>query len=304
MRCQTCGVENPDQASFCQGCASPIRAQGQTGVPSSRGTQNKKSSSKTVVIIVVAVVLVIVILAIIASLAINAAVDDALTTDAEITVLSAAEVADPFWVPQSGYRFVELTVTMTNNEDTTLALSVFEFEIVTSDGTSYSATVLVENTLPSSILAGQTATFTIAFQVPEDKTPTKLVYHEVFGTNEVEATVGTVSPVVYKITVSNVSVDIVTEAVYPAQDGYEYVNVSLIMTNNYDDAISLYSFDFQLMTTEGLIYDCTWAVDDTIPDGLASGSTATFTMAFEIPVSATPDILIFDAGGFILETPI
>ena len=304
MRCPRCGRESPEDVSFCSACGNAIGG-GQAFAPTAHEATTKKSSQTSVIVVVVVVIVVAIVgLAIIAALAFRGAVEDALETDVKMSVLGAAEVADPFWVPQSGYRFIELTVEMTNNEDSALILHTYEFKIVATDGASYSAIGSVGGTMPSAIAAGYTVTFIIAFEIPVDKTPTKLVYHDLFSSNEVEASIGVVTPVVYKITMSDISVGEVTDAYYPPDDGYIYVNVSVTMTNGYDEAISLYSFDFELMTSDGLIFDCTWGARDSIPDGLAAGATATFYMAFEVPVSAIPDTLIYDCGGFVVEAEI
>jgi hypothetical protein len=304
MKCPSCGSENVEGSSFCSVCGNPIAVGGSKAVGAIQqpiGQQTvKKSKTGLIVAVVVIVVVAIVILGAIAAMT---AVNDVTTTKAVISVVNAKEVVDPLFSPSAGDRFVQLNVTMKNNERSTITLSPYEFKVQTTNGSSYGHTWLIDHTVPDALTAGSSATFSISFEVPSGTTLTKLTYQALLSTNVVEATIGTVSPAVIRITLS-VTNAIDFTGLYPPSSGNRYVMVNFTMTNGYGSTLSLSSYDFSLRTTSGTIYDHSWAVEENIPAGLASGATYSMSIGFEIPISASCQKLIFESGNLHVEATV
>lgn len=84
------------------------------------------------------------------------------------------ETLDPFDYHAGDY---EVSITMKNVcPDTKTVYSTF-FELITSDGTGYGWNGDDDNA-PESLGSGSSASWTIYFDVPEDKTPVKIVYDD------------------------------------------------------------------------------------------------------------------------------
>jgi len=302
MKCPKCGRENEAGASFCSVCGSQIGG-GQLQAATAIQPQVKHNSSTVLISVIVVIVVVIIAIGAIAAYVAMRTVNDVATTDISMSVVSAKEVVDPLFSPSVGSRFVQLTVTMTNNERSTTTLSPFEFHILASDGSSYDYTLLIDDTVPSGLAAGSTATFSITFVVPTDKTPTKLTYQALFSTNLVETAIGSVNPPVIQITLAVTGATLGSGS-YGPSIGNKYVLVNFTMTNGYTSTLSLSVYDFKLQTANGTIYDYSFWVDYDVPSGLAAGATGSMSIGFEIPTSATAQKLIFESGNLHVEATV
>lgn len=188
MRCNKCGRDISDNTNFCSHCGNRVgQSGGTTDIPGA--VESKKKTNEVAVLLVVLVVVVVVIAGIyIAAIAIREAARDITNAKVEITVLSSAAPNDCIFPPETGSKYVQLTVVFVNKDDNSLSLSSFEFEIEVAGGARYDSTWNVEDTVPASIAPGGSATFTIAFEIPSTAVPQKLIYKSLFE-NEVEATV-------------------------------------------------------------------------------------------------------------------
>ena len=210
-------------------------------------------------------------------------------------------MVDPFHTPRDGNIFVQLTVTITNNGESTLALAPFDFRVMTADGSSYNHAELYDDAVPATLTAGSTATFSITFEVPTDKTPTKLSYHTMFTSDSVEAAIGAVGPPVVRV---SVAVNNVTDLPVNEVAGTRVVLVNFDMANEYDEPLELTPSAFRLLTSCGdtFVYSENATAE---PMGvLAAGATRSFCVGFEIPALDSPEALIFESGGVELEAPV
>jgi hypothetical protein len=304
MKCQSCGRENVEGSSFCSVCGNPIVVGGSHAAkaiqqPIGQQAVKKSNTGLIVAIVVIVVVAIVIVGAFVAMTAVN----DATTTSVSISVANAKEVVDPFFSPSAGNTFVQLDVTMKNNERSTITLNPYEFKVLTTNGSSYSYTWLIDNTVPDALAAGSTVTFSIAFEVPAGIALTKLTYQALLSTNLVEASIGSVSPAVISITLSVTSATDST-GLYPPSSGNKYVMVNFTMTNGYSSSLSLSPYDFNLRTSNGTIYDYSWAVTDNIPAGLAAGASYSMSIGFEIPISTSAQKLIFESGNLHVEATV
>jgi len=188
MRCNKCGRDIPNDTSFCSHCGNKVGPSwGTTNAPSA--VESKKKTSEIVVLLVVLVVVVVVIAGMyIAVIAGREAARDITTANVEITVLSSAAPDDYLYPPETGSKYVQLTVAFVNKDDHSLSLSFVEFQLEVVGGARYDVTWGVDDTVPASIAPGGSATFTIAFEIPNSAIPQKLIYKPLFG-SEVETPV-------------------------------------------------------------------------------------------------------------------
>ena len=185
MRCNKCGREILDNTSFCPHCGNRVGLNQGTTAPSAIDT--KKKTNEVAVLLVVLVVVVVIAAGVYFAVAVaREAARDITTAKVEITVLSSAAPNDYLYFPDTGNRYVQLTVVFVNKDDSSISLSSFEFKIEVTGGARYDSTWAVDDTVPSSIGPGGSATFTIAFEIPETAVPAKLIYKPLFE-NEVEA---------------------------------------------------------------------------------------------------------------------
>lgn len=83
---------------------------------------------------------------------------------------------------------------------------------------------------------------------------------------------------------------------YKPESGYEYVQVKIKFKNNTGNAISLYSFDFYLEDSDGMMDDAELSSSDNntsyfpFSKQLASGAEASGVMLFEVKKGATDSI--------------
>ncbi len=106
----------------------------------------------------------------------------------EITVLSSSTPVDYLHPPEAESKYVQLTVAIVNKDDHSQLLSFLEFQLEVAGGARYDCTWGVDDTVPASIAPSRSATFTIAFEIPDSAIPLKLIYKPLFG-SEVEAPV-------------------------------------------------------------------------------------------------------------------
>ena len=300
MRCPKCGRANIDNASFCTVCGNPIGGDAHQVPTATRQTSEKNSS--TMIIAVIAVIIVVVVVIGVAAFAVMRSADEIVNREVTMSVMDATEVIHPFWNPPDDHTFIQLMLKMTNNKTSSKTLSPAYFEIVTGSGSSFDYTWSIDHTVPDSLAAESTATFSIAFAVPIGETPTKVTYQG-FLEKMIEAPIDHVTPGTVKITMTVTDASEV-DGDFPPDDGKRYMLIEFDMTNAYNVTISLNPYDFELLTTSGTIYEYSWWVDYDIPDGLAAGATASMYLGFEIPDSTTPDRLLYTEGNLSIEAPI
>jgi len=301
MKCPSCGRENVEGSSFCSVCGNPIAvggAQAARAIQQPIRQQTKKSKTGLIVVIVVIVVVAVVVLGAIAAMS---AVHSVTTTKLSMTVVSAEEVLGPSYNPPLDSRYVQITVTMRNTGHSLETLNPFGFSLLTSDGSSYSQTYMVDDTVPTSLNEGSTSTFSLAFEVPDGKTPTKLTYNDIFSTDLVEAAIVTVTPAVVKIVLTVTGITDATGSFSPST-GNRYVLVAFEMANNYNQTLSLSPYDFKLQTANGTLYSYSMWVDHTIPSALAASGNGAFSLGFEVPTSATLQKFVYQDGSLYKET--
>jgi hypothetical protein len=172
---------------------------------------------------------------------------------------------------------------------------------MTADGSSYKHTALYDDTVPKTLAAGSTATFSITFEVPTDKTPTKLSYLAMFTSDPVETVIEDVVPAVFRMTLA---VNDVTDLAASEENGTRVVLVNFDMTNEYDEPLELTPSAFSLRTSSGATFDY-WENATAEPMGtLSAGATGSFSVGFEIPVMDPPEALIFESGGIDVEAAV
>jgi len=93
------------------------------------------------------------------------------------------------------------------------------------------------------------------------------------------------------LTVTGTSV--IPDGSWPPASGNRYMQLTIHLVNNEDHLITVSLMDFELKTSDGVRHDPTTAVDDTVPGLVMMGGSTTFTVCFEIPITATPQTLIF-----------
>lgn len=297
MKCSKCGRENIEGASFCSVCGNPIAGGSGTAYTMQQPVK-PKSKTGLIIAIVAIVVIVIVVLGAIAAMS---AVHSTTTTKISMTVVSAEEVVGPSYNPPLDSKYVQITVTMTNTGHSLETLNPFGFSLLTSDGSSYPQTYMVDDTVPESLNEGSTSTFSLAFEVPDGKTPTKLTYHDVFSTHLFEAAIVTVTPAVVKIILTVTEITDATGS-YSPSSGNKYVLVAFEMRNDYNQTMSLSPYDFKLQTANGTLYSYSIWVDHTIPSALAAGGNGAFSLGFEVPTSATLQKFVYQDGSLYKET--
>jgi hypothetical protein len=81
-------------------------------------------------------------------------------------------------------------------------------------------------------------------------------------------------------------------------DGDQFVMVNLNLTNHLSSSTDLNPFYFTMTGSDGLVYDHTWKVSDSMASQVTSGSTAPISICFEIPAGVTPSTLTFTNGLF------
>jgi hypothetical protein len=97
---------------------------------------------------------------------------------------SAANSGNIYYVPDSGDRFINMTVTVTNARNASVTLNPFSFTIDGSDGSTYSKYVMLDDNVPDGLQAGASATVTIGYMIPTGTVPQALEYKD--GTNWVK----------------------------------------------------------------------------------------------------------------------
>ena len=300
MRCPKCGRANTDNASFCSVCGNPVGG-GVLQAAATTGQTSDKSSS-TLVVAMIAVIVVVVVVIGVAAFAFMRSADEIVNREVTMSVMEATEIIHPFWTPPDGHTFIELEMTMTNNKTSSKILSPAYFEIVTGNGSSFDYTWKISHSVPDSLAAESTASFSIAFAVPIGEVPVQVTYQGFFE-KKIEAPIDHVNPGIVMITISVENASEVSGK-YPPDDGKKYVLIEFEMTNDYNMTISLSPYDFELQTGTGTIYEYSWGVEYEIPDGLAAGAAASMHLGFEIPDSAAPEKLLYSESNLFIEAPI
>jgi Domain of unknown function (DUF4352) len=93
--------------------------------------------------------------------------------------LSLVELVDPApgTLPADpGYRYVQVTMTLTNGADKDVALEPLDFQLQGDDGSYYDRSAYATAAMPSVVTSGGSATLTLGFEVPENVKPVKIVF--------------------------------------------------------------------------------------------------------------------------------
>jgi hypothetical protein len=85
----------------------------------------------------------------------------------------------------------------------------------------------------------------------------------------------------------------------PPIDGYTYVKISLTVTIDGTEDLTMDPDMFLLYTSDDQYFGYTTSVPDTVPPSIRSGSTASFDIGFMIPENLVPSLLKMDVPGDI-----
>jgi hypothetical protein len=94
-----------------------------------------------------------------------------------MTVISRDNNPPQLVDPGENNKFVQLTVSLTNNRSSDLILTPNDFLLETADGFSYGYSQNVPNTLNVTLSKDQTVVFKIGFEIPQGSTPTLLRFY-------------------------------------------------------------------------------------------------------------------------------
>jgi len=178
-KCNRCGMDVADEAQYCFRCGNdlaPARNVAPTYVP----PQPKKDNTGVIIAVVVVIILVVAIVA--SAWAISNAWsqvpwEDIDRTDLDMTVISRDNNPPQLADPGENNKFVQLTVSLTNNRSSDLILTPYDFLLETADGFSYGYSQNVPNTLNVTLSKDQTVVFKIGFEIPQGSTPTLLRFY-------------------------------------------------------------------------------------------------------------------------------
>jgi hypothetical protein len=296
LKCPYCGNKTEPKQECCSVCGGPV---GEIILPAESAANEipGKAGTSRMVSAIVYIVIVLVVLSVPAYLTIRTVVD-VTTTEVDLSVTHATVVADPFHTPAAGYRFVHLTATIANRGESTIALSPSEFHVWTADQSYYSSTDCYDNIVPMTLTGKSTATLSITFEVPSDKTPTRLSYQRFMTSDVIESAIATVDPAIVNVTLDMDSPYVVFDS---SKDGFKCVQVGFNMTNSYDESIGLVASEFRLQTSSGAVCDCSSAASDEAFQELDAGTTRSISIVVEIAVTDSPALLIFECGGVHVE---
>jgi opacity protein-like surface antigen len=140
----------------------------------------KKDNTGVLIAVVVVIILVVAIVA--SAWAISNAWsqvpwEDIDRTDLDMTVMFRDNNPPQLADPGENNKFVQLTVSLTNNRSSDLVLTPNDFLLETADGFSYGYSQNVPNTLNVTLSEDQTVVFKIGFEIPEGSTPTLLRFY-------------------------------------------------------------------------------------------------------------------------------
>jgi len=205
------------------------------------------------------------------------------------------------FTPDAGNWFIRVDLTITNGAGSEISLSPYDFELVGSDGLTYSYSWKTDNSMADGVSPGLTAPITIGFEVPNGVTAVTLKYSPLQDEYASSCSLSGVwvNDVVYPthvVTLGTPSYQVVSSSnsyVYP-DDGNKFVQVSVKVTNVGTVTLSLNPYYFKLSTLDGLEHDYTWRLDYDIPDGLQVGASYTINICYEISETSTPTSLKFD----------
>lgn len=299
MKCPYCGNVTEPEAKYCSVCGGPAN---QIIVPtvSAPKETSKKDGRSRLVSVIVYIVIIVMVLSIPAYLTIRTVVD-VTTTAVDLSVTETTYVADPFHAPDDGNRFVHLTAIITNNGGGTITMTPSQFHIQTKDSTTYhDFTTKYGNTVPERLTGGSTATLSMTFEVPADKTPAILSYQRLMTSDVIESAIGAVGPAIVKVTIDD---DVrVSDDVGSSEDGFKRVQVGFNMTNGYNESFVLNTSEFKLGTMSDAVYNCSSMSSDGNLEALDGGTTGSISVVFEmIPTADPPARLIFEIGGLHLS---
>ena len=182
MRCPNCGSESPDDVKFCQRCGAPLGGQQMAGPAyAAPGAPPKKKSMLVPIIIIV--VVVIVVLAVVGTILALNAFNNATDQELKITVTNVGTPTASV-PPASGNKYVQLTLSIKNNDNLPLTVSDTFFTLEASTGTYHPTTNVASDTFGTVIMSGGTSSYLISFEIPSTASPEKIVFSGVFGNAE------------------------------------------------------------------------------------------------------------------------
>ncbi|QLH75693.1 MAG: DUF4352 domain-containing protein [Methanomassiliicoccales archaeon] len=189
-KCSNCGTESGDEAQFCHKCGSTLTVGTYVAPMLYKNYVPPKQKDNTGLIVAVVIVMILAVSMVLAAFFISKAVDDIpweewSDLNIEMKVNSQSVYHNPSDLPDEGYKYVRLSVTITNNRGGDLSLEPDHFLLYTSDNQYYGYSTAVPENVPTSLEPGETQTFWIGFMIPEGSVASLLkmdVPEEVFGT--------------------------------------------------------------------------------------------------------------------------
>lgn len=99
---------------------------------------------------------------------------------ATITSVSVSDASSGniYITPDAGNKYVNVTLTLTNQMSSKLTLSPYYFTLETADGQTHDFTYDVNYVVPDGLQSGASSTIIVAFEISQSTTTTKLVYDD------------------------------------------------------------------------------------------------------------------------------
>lgn len=178
-RCSNCGAESGDEAQFCQKCGNTLTAgtYGRSMLYTPYVPPQKKDNTGLILAVVIVVILAIGL--VVAAFVVTDAMkkipwEEWADYNVDMSVNSQEPYLNPSDLPENGYKYVRLSVTISNDRVDALTLEPDRFLLYTSDNQYFGYATAVPDNVPASIDSGDTTTFVIGFMIPEDSVPSVL----------------------------------------------------------------------------------------------------------------------------------
>ena len=317
--CPKCGTHNQPGSSFCEKCGSPLLDQSSGEIPSPTPykiygaplpTPPRKNKNKNLIIGVALVIVLVVVIGAIAAVVLNGNSDDggSIFGDTSMTVSKVRPYTSfsSLWQPEDGKQYVIVYLNYTNGYSSDVNLNPYYFNLIGSDGLSYSYTWGVDNNMSDYALSGTTSPVVIAFEIPSTVTPASIEFAGVYTMHSCSVSLTSAwstTPILGPTDAALNSVSYSeTISGYPyitPEIGNRFINVTVTITNLKSSELSLAGFDFTLYTSDGLTHNPTYLPDmPDVPSGLQAGVSATIYLGFEISEAAEPTMLEFDDWSY------
>jgi len=222
-------------------------------------------------------------------------------TDAEVRKSSGFSTS-----PTDGHYFLFIEVEIESLEDQEdLSLMPYHFELVTNKSGVYN--YHDHERKPDKLAPGGTATFWISFEIPSDVTGEFLRFKPGWLQDEPfksDIPIYSSEPVVYHdADMWVIDAEIRYEDTYGFQpyNGNHFLFINVKIENlKEDDSLTLYSFDFELVTENDSVY--TFPQAENMPDKIRAGNMVNFWLCFEIPEDETGHALEYEYSTWLDKT--